>query len=315
MAQQVLELANYLAAQRQVVNEQQQNPPQQQQQAPPQVQFAEQPQFIEYQGDEYDENDQGAKDFHRTYILDSGSSPSHVHLPFTNTQQLPSPTVVSTPDGSFTVRRKTTVPLPLQCGVLHADALVHPALKANLISPIPVARQVGPVLLTASQASVLPKSHPATAKALYISQPISAVKHGVYNLYIPRKQTHKALGARSNNPTPCKYVRKDTPRTPSSTVFFSTNVRKRKSTQIIGVAPSKKCRPILKTSIAHPKDKLYYDYHLLLNHTSPKTILNTIINPPYNSPNRRKLQSPTSPVQKLNLKRRRTAAKNITIGL
>lgn len=202
MAQQVLDLSNQIAAQRQAGNDQQKNPPQQPQQAPPQVQFAKQPQFIEDQGEYYDYDHQGVENFNRTYILESGSSPSHINRPFTKTQQLPSPTVVFTPDDIFTVRSRTTIPLPLKCGVVRAGAFVHPALTANFISPIPVACQVGLVLLTESQAAVQPKHQPSTEKAIAISQPIATVKNGVYHLDIPRKQKHKALGSRSNNQTP-----------------------------------------------------------------------------------------------------------------
>lgn len=64
-----------------------------------------------------------------------------------------------------------------------------------------------------------------------------------------------------------------------NTVVLPVNTRKRKQATAIGVAPPKRAMPILKYKTKHPQNKLFYDYHLLLNHASPKTILNTIRNP------------------------------------
>lgn len=92
--------------------------------------------------------------------------------------------MVTNPAVSFAVNQQTTVPLPLSCGTVGAQFLVHATLNANLISPITLARQVGPVLLTESCGAVFPKQHEITIKAIKTALTITTVNHGVYMNFI-----------------------------------------------------------------------------------------------------------------------------------
>lgn len=107
--------------------------------------------------------------------------------------------------------------------------------------------------------------------------PIATSKNGVYELNIRAKRKYSALDASA--PTqPLNKLTKPFPRTPLTTVIILANTKPISKPSVVGIFQRLKCRPILKTNSYNKDDTIYYDFHLLFKHSSPKTILNTVRN-------------------------------------
>lgn len=227
--------------------------------------------------EQYDNVDDYNDEFQRTFLLDSGANPSHIHKPYINTNHLKVPVNVSTPNGSFSVSESTTVTMHLLCGDIHDRALVNPKLQTSLISPLHIIAQVGPIVLTYSKAAILTAKHKITQRAIKLATPIARVDNGIFKLTLPRPNDACAMGSRIPSKR-TKRIPAITPRTPLNTIVLPTNTKQRKPQNLVGISSATKCRPILKAIIADPSNRLYYDYHLLMNHASPRAILNNIRN-------------------------------------
>lgn len=155
--------------------------------------------FVEAVAEQDDDHDDDAQEQFQQgkFLLDTAAYPSHVHSPATTTNPLPSPILVSTPNGPYSVNESANVTLPLPSGQMHTKALVNRSMTSNLISPSPIICQHGPILLTKTAAAVLPPHHPITARVTGIAEQIATVRNGVYILHTNSNKTpssaHRAI--------------------------------------------------------------------------------------------------------------------------
>lgn len=183
-----------------------------------------------------DDNNDGFEE--GKFLLDSVASPSHVNCPMSNTNPLPQPITVSTPNGPLSLNSSTELDLQLPYGILSTEALVNPNMGNHLISPISIITQHGPLVLTETAAAVLPRNDPITAKEISKATPIASVRNGLYVLHTPSlsKPTSRhfiAMGA--VRPKPRKTIKPVKPIT--AVVIPSPNTKKRKA-QSIGIGIS-----------------------------------------------------------------------------
>lgn len=82
---------------------------------------------------------------------------------------------------------------------MHAHALVNPAISTNLISSHPVISQQDLIILTTTEASVMPKSHPITNEATRVAKRIATFENGVYVLNTAAQIKPKPMGSCTSN--------------------------------------------------------------------------------------------------------------------
>lgn len=194
------------------------------------------------------------------------------------------PLSVSTPNGTYNVNRITTVDLKLPGGKVTTRALVNPRMKSHLIYPLPIIQQKGPIIMTEKNVVVLPHDNDVTRIALAAATPIALVNNGLYELLIPptttiNKPRSNSFGATTKvDRRKGKYHTTQTKSKPR-TVHVKASIPTKRIRQAIGLSTAPSRVKMRKCDIANKNDRPLYDYHLLLNHASPRQILKTINNP------------------------------------
>lgn len=213
------------------------------------------------------------------YLLDSAANPTQIHFNPNTSFPISYPTYVSTANGTRRITHASNVILPTTSGGVLTQALINPDLKESLLSPIPLFRQKGPVILTDTQALVLPPLHPATKEALRVTIPIAKVKNGVYEIMIPNKHTSISMKSMQMKTVPPPLRTPDHTRSIAHTLAPAATLRRK--TEILRPTNQKykELVPILRTPTSTKGDAILADAHLVLNHASPAVILKTLKNP------------------------------------
>lgn len=214
-----------------------------------------------------DEEDDDEDHFQQDkFLLDSAAYPSYFNRPMDQTDPIYKTMSVSTPNGTFSVKKSAPVTIKLPTGLVKTAALVYPAMKSSLISPLPIIGQQVHILLLESKVAVLPPQHPITHKAVQLAKKIATVSHGLYQLDTSTniKKTHY-----ENRTLPVdrpKLCRKTLPSRPIDTVIIPTAKQKRTKSIPIGLSTKPTKCPNLKVELDKRHRQFFFDYHLLFNH-------------------------------------------------
>lgn len=235
---------------------------------------------VEYPDQErYQENDNNNNDDQGTYLLDSSANPSHVINSQNTSNPLPSPVSVATPNGPYILTHSTEFRLPPKAGTISTNAFINHSMRVKLISPLPIIRQLGPVILTAKGASVLPIYHHLISQALLDATPIARMHSGVYELSLHQSK-HPPCAHKPMIPFRPKSVTPPTPKTrPKYVSVLATTVRAKRKRVLDNQSGRPRPSPPLKVRNKHQQDQLMFDYHFLFNHASPQAIMATLRNP------------------------------------